>query len=55
MELTNQEKIRTLREKETDEYMGILEAVFIKQTDMKVKKKKIKKGYLWRTRKLFKI
>ena len=34
MELTNQENIRTLREKETYKYLGILEAVTIKQVEM---------------------
>ena len=50
MELLNQEKIRALREKETGQYLGILEADTIKQVDMK---DKIKKAYLRRTRKLF--
>ena len=48
MELPNQDKIRTLREKETYKYLGILEADTIKQVEMK---EKIKKEYL-RTRKL---
>ena len=51
MELSNQEKIRKLGEKETYKYLGILEADTIKQEKMK-KKKKIKKEYLKRTRKL---
>ena len=51
MELPNQEKIRTLGEKETYQYLGILEAVTIKQ----LMKEKIKKEYLSRTRKLLKI
>ena len=49
MKLPNQDKIRTFREKETYKYLGILEADIIKQEEMK---KKIKKEYLWRTRKL---
>ena len=49
MDLPNQEKIRTLREKETYKYLGILEADTIKQVEMK---EKIKKEYLRRTRKL---
>ena len=49
MELPNQDKIRTLGEKETYSYLGILEADTIKQVEMK---EKIKKEYLWRTRKL---
>ena len=32
---TNQEKIKTLREKETYKYSGILEADTIKQVEMK--------------------
>ena len=35
IELRNQEKIRTLEEKETYNYLGILEADTIKQVDMK--------------------
>ena len=35
--LPNQEKIRTLREKETYKYLGILEADNIKQVEMKEK------------------
>ena len=49
MELPNQDKIRTLGEKETYKYLGILEADTIKQEKMK---EKIKKGYFRRTRKL---
>ena len=37
MELPNLDKIRTLGEKETYEYSGILEADTIKQEDMKEK------------------
>ena len=43
IELPNQEKIRTLGEKETYKYLGILEADTIKQVEMK---EKIKKEYL---------
>ena len=49
MELPNQDKIRTLGEKETYKYLGILEADTIKQVEMK---EKIQKEYLKRTRKL---
>ena len=35
MELQNQDKIRTLREKETYKHFGILEADTIKQVEMK--------------------
>ena len=49
MELPNQDKIRTLGEKETYKYLGILEADTIKQVEMK---EKTKKEYLRRTRKL---
>ena len=49
MELPNQDKIRTLREKETYKYLGILEAVTIKQVEVK---EKIKKEYLRRTKML---
>ena len=49
MELPNQDKIRTLREKETYKYLSILEADTIKQVEMK---EKIKKEYLRRTRKI---
>ena len=52
MELPNQEKIRTLGEKETNKYLGILEADTIKQEEMK---EKIKKEYFTTTTKLFKI
>ena len=51
MELPNQDKIRTLGEKETYKYLSILEADTIKEVEMK---EKIKKEYLRRTRKLFK-
>ena len=37
IELPNQEKIRTLREKETYKYMGILEAENMRQLKMKEK------------------
>ena len=49
MELPNLDKIRTLREKETYKYLGILEVDTTKQEGMK---EKIKKEYLRRTRKL---
>ena len=49
MELPNQDKIRTIAEKETYTYLGILEADTIKQAEMK---DKIEKEYLRRTRKL---
>ena len=49
MELPNQEKIRTLGEKQTYKYLGILEADTIKQEEMK---EKIKTEYLRTTRKL---
>ena len=49
MELPKQDKIRTLREKKTYKYLGILEADTMKQVEMK---EKIKKKYLRRTRKL---
>ena len=51
MELPNQDKIRTLGEKETYKYLGILEAHTIKQVEMK---ENIQKEYLRRTRKLLK-
>ena len=35
MELPNQDEIRTLAEKDTYKYLGILEADTIKQVDMK--------------------
>ena len=40
MELPNQDKIRTLRKKETYRYLGILEADAIKQVEIKEKNKK---------------
>ena len=49
IELPSQDKIRTRGEKETYKYLGILEADTIKQVWVK---DKIKKEYLWRTRKL---
>ena len=49
MELPNQDKIKTLAENETYEYLGILVADTIKQLGMK---EKIQKEYLRRTRKL---
>ena len=49
IELPNQHKIRTLAEKETYKYLGILEADIIKQVEMK---SKMQKEYLRRTRKL---
>ena len=49
IEILNQDKIRTLGEKRTYKYLGILEADTIKQLKMK---EKIKKGYLKKTRKL---
>ena len=49
MELSNQDKIRTLGENETYKYLGILKADTIKQVEMK---DKIQKEYLRRTRKL---
>ena len=49
MELASQDKIKTLGEKETYKYLGILEVDTIKQMEMK---EKIKKEYLWRTKKL---
>ena len=49
IELPNQDKIRTLGENETYEYLGILEAETIKQVEMK---DKIQKEYLRRTWKL---
>ena len=48
MELPSQDKIRTLEEKETYKYLGILKADTIKQVEMK---EKILKEY-FRTRKL---
>ena len=49
MELPNQDKIKTLAEKETYKYLGILEADTIKQVEMK---EKIQKEYFRRARKL---
>ena len=49
MELPNHNKIRTLGENETYKYLVILQADTIKQVEMK---DKIRKEYLWRTRKL---
>ena len=49
MELPNQDRIRTLGEKESYKYLGILEANTIKQEQMK---DKIQKEYLRRTRKI---
>ena len=49
MELLNQEKIRTRREKETNKYLWILLVDTIKQEEMKEKNKK---EYLRRTRML---
>ena len=49
MELPNQDKIRTLGEKETYKYLGILEADTIKQVKMK---EKIMKKYIRKTRKV---
>ena len=49
MELPNQDKSRTLGEKETYKYLGILEADTIKQVEMK---EKIEKEYLGKTREL---
>ena len=48
-ELPNQDKIRTVTENETYKYLGFLEAVTIKQVEMK---HNIRKEYLKRTRKL---
>ena len=49
MELPNQDKIRTLKEKETIKYLGVLKAETIKLVEMK---DKIQKEYLRRNRKL---
>ena len=49
MEQPNQDKIRTLGEKETNKYLGILKADTIKQVEIK---EKIKKENLIRTREL---
>ena len=43
IELPNQEEIRTLGEKETYKYLGILETGTIKQAEMKEKNEKIKR------------
>ena len=51
IELSNQDKIRTLAENETYKCLGILEADTIKQVEMK---NKIQKEYLKRIRKLLK-
>ena len=40
MEIQNQDKIKTLGEKETYKYLGILEADIIKQEEIKEKIKK---------------
>ena len=52
MGLSKQDKLRTLGEKETYKYLGILKADTIKQVVMK---EKIKKEYLRKTRKLLDI
>ena len=52
VELQNQVVIRTLREKESYKYLGILEAETIKQQEMK---EKSKKEYIRRNKKLLKI
>ena len=49
MELPNQDKIKTLREKKTYKYLGILETNTIKQVEIK---EKIKKEYFRRIRNL---
>ena len=49
MELPYQDKVRTLEENETYQYVGILEADTIKQVEIK---DKIQKEYPRRTRKL---
>ena len=49
IELQNQDKIRTLGAKETNKYLGILEADTLRQVSME---EKIKKEYLGKTRKL---
>ena len=41
IEQLNQESIRTLREKENNKYLGILEANTIKQTDKRKSKKRV--------------
>ena len=50
MEQQNQDKFRTLEEKETNKYLGILEAYTIKQVKIKERIKK----YLRRIRKQLK-
>ena len=50
-ELSNQERIKALGEKENYKYQGILEADNIKQTEMK---ENLRKEYLRSTRKLLK-
>ena len=45
MELPNQDKIRTLGEKETYKYLGILKADTIKEAEMKEKRKKELESY----------
>ena len=47
MELLNQDKIRTLGEKETYKYLGILEANTIKQVEMKDKNQKEYLRRIW--------
>ena len=54
-EIPNQDKIRTLGEKETYNYLGILEADTMKQVEIKKFKKTIQKEYLRRTRLLLEI
>ena len=39
IELPDQESIRTLKEKESNKYQGILEEITIKQSEKKVRKK----------------
>ena len=51
IELPNQDKTRTLGEKETYKYLEILEADTMEQAEMK---EKIPKEYRRRTKKLFK-
>ena len=43
IELSNKKKIRTLREKETNKYLGVFEVDTIKQVEMKEKIKKVSK------------
>ena len=52
IKLSDQEKPRTRREKDTNKYLRILEADTIKQVEMK---EKIKQEYLNRKRKLLEI